>query len=111
MLEGRGGVSWGIGGRRKGEGKREENEGGQVGEGCGRKEWSEVGDGEGEEGEEGGRYLSNMAIPFLRPNSDFYCFLHEPGGDDDCVDGSLCCAGRHGCLEGAQKLAVVKGRN
>ena len=99
----------GEGGRGKGKGKRmregrlERDVGGRNGV-----RWEMVKE---KRGEEGGRYLSNMAIPFLRPNSDFYCFLHEPGGDDDCVDGSLCCAGRHGCLEGAQKLAVVKGRN
>lgn len=43
-------------------------------------------------------YLSDMAVPFLRPNADFYRFLHEPGGDDDRIDGSLCCACRHDWL-------------
>jgi hypothetical protein len=50
---------------------------------------------EGKRGREVGRYLSDVAIPVLRPNADFYCFLHEAGGDDHRVDGSLCCAGRH----------------
>lgn len=43
-----------------------------------------------------GGYLSDMAIPILRSNTDFYCFLHETGGDDDRIDGPLCCTGRHG---------------
>ena len=55
-------------------------------------------------------YLSDMAVPFLRPNADFYRFLHEPGGDDDRIDGSLCCACRHDWLVGAQKRAIVKGK-
>jgi hypothetical protein len=41
------------------------------------------------------RYLSNVVIPVLCPDADFYCFLHEAGGDDDRIDGSLCRAGRH----------------
>jgi hypothetical protein len=54
-------------------------------------------------------YLSDVAIPFLCPNADFHCFLHEPGGDDDCIDGSLCRTGRHDCLASARKRVIVKG--
>jgi hypothetical protein len=64
--------------------------------------------GEGEGGGKGG-YLSDMAVPILCPDADFDCFLHEPCGDDDCVDGSLCCAGRHDCFQGARQRAIVEG--
>jgi hypothetical protein len=50
-----------------------------------------------------------MAIPISCPNAGFYCFLHEPGGDDYCIDGSLSCSSRHDCLTGARKPAVVDG--
>ena len=29
-----------------------------------------------------GRYFSDMVIPFLDADPYFYCFLHEPGGDN-----------------------------
>jgi hypothetical protein len=36
-----------------------------------------------------------VVIPVLCSDADFYCFLHEAGGDDDRIDGSLCRASRH----------------
>jgi hypothetical protein len=59
----------------------------------------------------GEKYFSDVVVPVLSSNADFYCFLHKPGGDDHRIDGSLRCACRHDYFRGARMRAIRGRRN